>query len=56
MLYAIGEIVLVVIGILIAIQVNNWNENRKANNNEIRLLENVLLDVKQENKSTQTQI
>ena len=28
-LYAIGEIVLVVIGILIALQINNWNENRK---------------------------
>ncbi|WP_445750086.1 DUF6090 family protein [Polaribacter sp.] len=27
--YAIGEIVLVVIGILIAMQINNWNENRK---------------------------
>lgn len=27
--YAIGEIVLVVIGILIALQINNWNENRK---------------------------
>ena len=27
--YAIGEIVLVVIGILIAVQINNWNENRK---------------------------
>ena len=30
MRYAIGEIVLVVIGILIAIQVNNWNEKRKT--------------------------
>ncbi len=29
--YAIGEIVLVVIGILIALQINNWNEVRKAN-------------------------
>ena len=29
LLYAIGEIVLVVIGILIALQINNWNENRK---------------------------
>ena len=32
--YAIGEIVLVVIGILIAISINNWNENRK--NDEVR--------------------
>ena len=30
--YAIGEIVLVVIGILIALQINNWNENRKLEN------------------------
>lgn len=28
--YAFGEIVLVVIGILIALQVNNWNEQKKA--------------------------
>ena len=28
--YAIGEIVLVVIGILIALQINNWNEQRKT--------------------------
>jgi hypothetical protein len=30
--YAIGEIVLVVIGILIALQINNWNEARKLEN------------------------
>ena len=30
--YAIGEIILVVIGILIALQINNWNENRKKKN------------------------
>ena len=29
LIYAIGEIILVVIGILIALQINNWNENRK---------------------------
>ena len=29
--YAIGEIVLVVIGILIALSINNWNERRKGN-------------------------
>ncbi|MGB5264769.1 MAG: DUF6090 family protein, partial [Lutimonas sp.] len=28
MRYAIGEILLVVIGILIALQINNWNEDR----------------------------
>ena len=39
--YAIGEIVLVVIGILIALQINNWNENRKDNNEEIAILENL---------------
>ena len=27
--YAVGEILLVVVGILIALQVNNWNEERK---------------------------
>ncbi len=29
--YAIGEILLVMIGILLALQVNNWNESRKQN-------------------------
>jgi hypothetical protein len=32
--YAIGEIILVVIGILIALQINNWNENRQLKNIE----------------------
>ncbi|WP_223033784.1 DUF6090 family protein [Hanstruepera marina] len=36
--YAIGEIVLVVIGILIALQINNWNENRKLENSKHKLL------------------
>ena len=39
--YAIGEIVLVVIGILIALQINNWNENRKDNLKEIALLKSL---------------
>jgi len=32
--YAFGEIMLVMIGILLALQVNNWNEKRKNNSNE----------------------
>ena len=36
--YAIGEIVLVVIGILIAIQINNWNEDKKLKKTEIKAL------------------
>ena len=36
--YAIGEIVLVVIGILIALQINNWNEHRKLQLQEQEIL------------------
>jgi len=38
LLYAVGEILLVVIGILIALQVNNWNEQRKQEEEAIRVL------------------
>ena len=38
-LYAIGEIILVVIGILIALQINNWNEGRKDRTKEVIILE-----------------
>ena len=36
--YAIGEIVLVVIGILLALQINNWNQQRIEDKKEIELL------------------
>jgi hypothetical protein len=36
--YAIGEIILVVIGILIALQINNWNEKFKLKTEEARIL------------------
>ena len=39
--YAIGEIILVVIGILIALSINNWNENRKSSNEEIAILQSL---------------
>lgn len=38
LVYAIGEIVLVVIGILIALQINNWNEWRKERVKEREVL------------------
>ncbi len=44
--YAIGEIVLVVIGILIALQVNNWNEQRKSKIHEKELYGRILMDLK----------
>ena len=49
--YAIGEIILVVIGILIALSINNWNEDRKSENSKQKLM----LNLKQEfitNKKT----
>ncbi|WP_166959333.1 DUF6090 family protein [Yeosuana marina] len=36
--YAIGEIILVVIGILIAININNWNEERKRREQEHKII------------------
>ncbi len=44
--YAIGEIVLVVIGILIALQINNWNEKQKNKQQELIIIENILQDLK----------
>ena len=43
--YAIGEIILVVIGILIALSINNWNEGRKNNEKEIILIKNIVDDL-----------
>ncbi|MBO6621719.1 MAG: hypothetical protein JJ892_00130 [Balneola sp.] len=41
LLYAIGEIALVMIGILLALQVNNWNEERKSRSYELTMLSEV---------------
>lgn len=38
LVYAIGEVVLVVLGILIALQIDNWNENKKTSNIEQKYL------------------
>ena len=44
LLYAIGEIILVVIGILIALQINNWNEISKNKSTEKEYLTELLED------------
>lgn len=43
--YAIGEIFLVVLGILIALQINNWNEAKKIRKEEINLLKSFVVDL-----------
>ena len=45
LLYAIGEILLVVLGILIALQIDNWNEDRKTREAEHDLLLNLKEEV-----------
>jgi hypothetical protein len=45
--FAIGEIVLVVVGILIALSINNWNETQKYNKEETTILENLHENLKQ---------
>lgn len=51
LMYAVGEIILVVIGILLALQVNNWNESRKTKEREIKTLKElqVALQISQNN-------
>lgn len=48
MIYAIGEIILVVIGILIALGINNWNENRKKVVTKHLIYERILIDIEKE--------
>ena len=43
--YAIGEIVLVVIGIMIALSINNWNEGRKETIKLKKAIESVYSDL-----------
>lgn len=66
LIYTLGEILLIVLGILIALQINNWNEDRKDRIKEIKLLndlteniifninsiENIISDFKEEDNSS----
>jgi uncharacterized protein DUF6090 len=50
LIYAIGEIILVVIGILIAIQINNWNSIRLEKKSDYQLIDALITDLKLKNK------
>ena len=45
MLYAIGEIALVVFGILIALQINNWNQSRQNRQKVDNLLQKIQINI-----------
>jgi Family of unknown function (DUF6090) len=54
--YAIGEIILVVIGILIALQVNNWNEGRKDSRFEKEILSLIDQNLEQDSISLSSEL
>jgi len=56
LVYAIGEIILVVIGILIALQINNWNENQKLETKTQEYYQQLLDDLKNDILSAQKTI
>ena len=56
MRYAVGEILLVVIGILIALQVNNWNKSLIQQTQESNYLKNIQRDLKDQIASIDNQI
>ncbi|MCW5516479.1 DUF6090 family protein [Muriicola sp. Z0-33] len=49
LLYAVGEILLVVIGILIALQVNNWNQEKQEHIDELKFLSRLREDIMVDN-------
>ena len=56
LLYAIGEILLLMIGITLAFQVDNWNESREKKIAEIRTYENISNQINGDKKLIQNQI
>ena len=52
--YAIGEIVLVVIGILIALQINTWSENEKIKKEEKILITGLIQNIEDDIRNLMT--
>jgi len=55
-LYASGEILLVIVGIIIALQIDNWNETRKESNLELQLYTDLLDDLSSEYYRVESQL
>ena len=51
LLYAFGEVMLVVIGILIALQINNWNESKKLNTQLHQYKDNLIAELDKDIKA-----
>jgi uncharacterized membrane protein YgaE (UPF0421/DUF939 family) len=51
LIYGVGEIILVVIGILIAVNFNNWNIKKIDQIQEIKYLQNIKLDLQKDELS-----
>ena len=56
LIYAIGEIILVVIGILIALQINNWNIESVERNEERKILNEILINLDKDLQTINTTI
>ncbi|WP_431136130.1 DUF6090 family protein [Psychroserpens mesophilus] len=54
--YAIGEIILVVIGILIALQINTWNKQKEEHQLELKILEEIRVNLNLDLKEIQEDI
>ena len=54
-LYALGEILLVMVGILLALQVNNWNENRNKELELIDILSEIRNNIKEDIRTAHIQ-
>jgi hypothetical protein len=52
LIYAVGEILLVVLGILIALNINNWNENQKSRKQEL----NYVIEINNEFKDNKSEL
>ncbi len=51
LLYAIGEVILIVFGVLIALQVNNWNEGRKNATQKQTYMESLIQDLQSDEEA-----